>query len=287
MIYLRPSISEEKVETIFHYCPTSAFYEIIRSRKIRFSDALQLNDSHEFHHGYKLLCTALDSLPENIPQTFRDFIKKQVDYLNLNFVGFAACFSLAGDSLSQWRAYADDGRGVCIGFSAEHIENFPARVCTIEYDSRKQLSTIISALTKMHDIFLTSNDVDALLSDCLALFGDLLFLKNSSFIEEREVRALHLGFSAIDKSTNKSRLFDSDGHNKKFERLKRGQISYRASGSKIIPYTDIILPPETKKSIKRIILGPKNESLKNRIEYFMCENGFSEFEIDKSRSTYR
>jgi hypothetical protein len=32
---------------------------------------------------------------------------------------YIACFSENGDSLSQWRAYANDGKGVAIGFNPE------------------------------------------------------------------------------------------------------------------------------------------------------------------------
>lgn len=35
---------------------------------------------------------------------------------------FAFCLSEEADLLSQWRGYADDGRGVCIGFKKEALE---------------------------------------------------------------------------------------------------------------------------------------------------------------------
>ena len=38
-----------------------------------------------------------------------------------DYITYAICFSERGDSLSQWRGYADDGSGVCIGFRADRI----------------------------------------------------------------------------------------------------------------------------------------------------------------------
>ncbi|WP_416152053.1 DUF2971 domain-containing protein [Pseudomonas sp. Bout1] len=39
-------------------------------------------------------------------------------------MGLATCFSKAGDVLSQWRAYADDGQGYAIGFDSKLLKKY-------------------------------------------------------------------------------------------------------------------------------------------------------------------
>jgi hypothetical protein len=44
-------------------------------------------------------------------------------YFGLATYGFwVSCFSLNGDDLGQWRNYADNGRGVCLGFSIDALD---------------------------------------------------------------------------------------------------------------------------------------------------------------------
>lgn len=37
---------------------------------------------------------------------------------------FVICLSEEGDLLSQWRGYADDGRGMCLGFNVHELLEF-------------------------------------------------------------------------------------------------------------------------------------------------------------------
>src|SRR5437868_13516061 len=44
---------------------------------------------------------------------------------------FLACFSTSGDSLSQWRAYADDAQGFSIGFDTSDLD-VPAKIRSVQ-----------------------------------------------------------------------------------------------------------------------------------------------------------
>ena len=48
-----------------------------------------------------------------------------------------SCYSLDPDVLSQWRAYADDGRGFAIEFSAKLMQ-MPAKKLRVLYDEERQ-----------------------------------------------------------------------------------------------------------------------------------------------------
>lgn len=114
----------------FHYCSGATFYSIITSRTIRFSDINLLNDADEARWGYDVFLQAAnrilnrDDIPEIIPIVPVDFIDR-VDKVwhdsSFKITSFLSCFSIQGDSLSQWRAYADDGRGFSIGFDMRQL----------------------------------------------------------------------------------------------------------------------------------------------------------------------
>ena len=61
------------------------------------------------------------------------------------FFDFVVCFSEMPDVLSQWRGYADDGKGCCIGFSKTQLEQYCAknpevlRLEKVQYLSDKEI----------------------------------------------------------------------------------------------------------------------------------------------------
>lgn len=63
---------------------------------------------------------------------------------------YIACFSKEGDVLSQWRSYADDSRGVSIGFDLNKlIENSNLKLKEVSYSVDEQKSLLIDILKKM------------------------------------------------------------------------------------------------------------------------------------------
>lgn len=76
---------------------------------------------------------------------------------------FICCLSEHGDILSQWRTYADDGRGFAIGFSVENtnfLQNIPfymavddnkhsIGIAPVIYDKERQEMLISNQVSKM------------------------------------------------------------------------------------------------------------------------------------------
>jgi len=76
-----------------------------------------MNDSYETNWIIHLI-------NEELSKRNNDFNDEDIKYLDRSFSSnrlypYISCFSLDSDSLSQWRAYADDGKGVAIGFNEE------------------------------------------------------------------------------------------------------------------------------------------------------------------------
>ena len=110
----------------YHYCSLDIFLNILKNKQIYLSDPLKMNDKLEIRwyldklneDGHKEDNT--DSVFERM--RIRSGLEFSFDDLlnSLNSKGqrsiYISCFSQNRDLLSQWRAYANDGKGVSIGF---------------------------------------------------------------------------------------------------------------------------------------------------------------------------
>jgi hypothetical protein len=123
-------------ESIFHYTKFSCLQSIVHSRQLWASDLQHTNDSRELIHGLTLglraLATAdIDRLdPEKRAVQEPIFARRRELMLPMRDDPprvYACSFSERCDSLSQWRGYANDGTGVCIGFSVERLQELTAK----------------------------------------------------------------------------------------------------------------------------------------------------------------
>lgn len=110
--------------TLFHYTTDFALHSIIASGVLRISDITALNDPTEVRHGIAPAVAAFDGIAANgspvvalareifstLPQNM-----EKIAYFNV------ISFSMDGDDLGQWRAYAQDGRGFALGFETKAL----------------------------------------------------------------------------------------------------------------------------------------------------------------------
>jgi hypothetical protein len=107
----------------FHYTDFRGLDGILKSGQIWFTDYRHLNDRTELMHGIGLAKAMLTrrarvgGLRGALFGWIDDLLTKRNFGRALSF--FIASFSQNPDDLHQWRSYADDGRGVAIGFSAK------------------------------------------------------------------------------------------------------------------------------------------------------------------------
>ncbi len=125
---------------LYHYCSLDKCFNILKSKTIRLSDISKSNDASELELMFPILhrailkkylanpfsfkwnkCTNAEAMYSLI-DTSEFYWKKQLE--QGNFTNFVLCFSEVKDCLSQWRGYADDGRGCCIGFSKDTLQQF-------------------------------------------------------------------------------------------------------------------------------------------------------------------
>lgn len=110
-------------EILYHYCNLQAFMSIIKTKQLWLTDPRSMNDSTECWWYMTVLKDVLSELykKENIDVARLNEIH-QMAYANGSFRKFLTSFSEEENSLSQWRGYADDGRGFAIGFDVKKNE---------------------------------------------------------------------------------------------------------------------------------------------------------------------
>jgi hypothetical protein len=199
---------------------------------------------------------------------------------------YCACFSKDGDSLGQWRAYGDDGKGVAIGFDRAYFQDLEGprlKVVDIEYDEkehRRIVQEIIGpSLAKIDSAPPKSKQFGEARSEVLARIDEFKLwklaarCKNPTFREEQETRVI---------------LYDAGEEGPKGV----GPAKFRVSGDFLVKYYPLQIDPAVVPCpIQEIVYGPKNPDSLNRLFAFEILKvfGFRAERIEgvKSKASYR
>lgn len=232
-----------------------------------------------------------------------------------SFTNFVLCFSEEKDCLSQWRGYADDGRGCCIGFSKDAIQQFCAATKgvllfkKVEYVTQIELKNKIDCLAdaildKMQSLrcwiveHMTHNDASKETDEIFefnfimilaGLFTESLSLKSRYFSEEQEWRL----FLANQAYKEPEWVLEKDkkllGPNKFDETLNflNNRIDFWWTRDDLIPFCPLQFDEFSSMPITEILLGPKNKIRSSDMELFLKKYGYPEIDIQSSAITYR
>jgi hypothetical protein len=252
-------------ETLYHYTNVVGMRGILESESIWFTDFRHLNDPSEIIHGIDMCHDVIRNLKTGADGRVALFLDCLADMMSpTNFSRaleyFIGSFSRARDDLGQWRAYADNGRGVAIGF-APHlfgIENMvdqkPDEVAFVNpviYDVAQVCNRHATAIEEAAEMFLgTANAYPELLANkdigisfmqdfaraviASPLIWNCLTSKHPAYAHEQEVRLVMLGLH---------------------DRLQPF-IKNRTRGSEIVPYIPYKMAVRRAHSIGEIIVGP-------------------------------
>ena len=117
---------------VYHYCKLSAALSVLRNRQIWMTSIRNLNDSNETIGVYKLFFDRLRKYDKDGRLADLYDFARQPRAIALygspltKNSEYVACFCENPDSVSQWIAYADDGRGFAIGFDEEAFHTVDA-----------------------------------------------------------------------------------------------------------------------------------------------------------------
>ena len=211
MLLSRVYQPKDEEEIIYHYCSASAFLDICTTKEMRFSDLFSMNDFMEMHWGYSIWEKAAGQLLAEVGKDFIDKIDEMIHFSGYHGLLVGSCYSLDGDVLSQWRAYADDGRGYAIGFRAQDLVQLSVRALRVLYDKEEQIHEVRSVIRAINEVeqLETKKFGEDFKTHCGVLAFDLAAFKNPAFSEEKEIRLVHV--LTFKEGANFLRLVDDGG----------------------------------------------------------------------------
>lgn len=264
-------------DLIYHYCDSNAFFAICTNRKLWMNDLHSMDDFMELHWGYSIWEQSANTRIEKYGKEFLDEIDEVIHFSGFQSLLLANCFSTDKDVLSQWRAYADDGKGYVIGFNAKELLGLPIRALQVLYDKEQQIKEATATIDALYQ--LKQEDSNEFKTFCNVFGYDLSAFKNPAFIEEKEIRLIHL--LDFKKSNDFMKLVDKGGIY--FGEDRKGEeIKFKIKQDIPTPYIELDFSNNNKiNPIKEVVIGPKNEVMKTAIRIFLETIGIERVEINK------
>ncbi len=280
------------MQALFHYCTVQTFHAVVSTGRVRLSSVRHANDETEG----TLVAAAVARLAKGalLPDDEVSNLQRRAMVLEKQFDGMALCLSEEGDLLSQWRGYADDGRGVAIGFDRTYLDElirfsestegqndhfdislYRAKYDEVEHDAA--IKPLFDVLRSSHPIPLQrtpeNENVHKMIERIEVLQGirlsleayDLVYsLKHRAFSEEREWRLLH-----------------------HFDWERSTATGYQPRHGQLVPYVDLSLNSVPLPPFSEVVLGPRHTTPSDVIERFLEGYGHKSVSVRPSSSPYR
>lgn len=196
-------------EILYHYTRGEMLLRMVTERSLFATHLNYMNDASELTYASKLVEHLLEITRSiTTDEVELELLAKAPQYIN-PFAGeiyhaAAFCLSTKKDSLGQWRAYADNGRGYCIGFDAKELRELPGHFVRVVYDPKEQETELLRLfnawLAALHGVKHLWNSVESqeeaqtvALHSLRSILAPYLFsCKSPVFAEEAEWRLVFL-----------------------------------------------------------------------------------------------
>lgn len=282
-------------QLVYHYCSPESFQAILESGRLRFSDINMMNDSTEHRWGYSVFEEAATRLikrtgiSEQVPTMtveFFDAVDQVLSQGQLIAHPFISCMSLDGNSLDQWRKYADDGRGYAIGFRAGALKQLPISLLKVSYDLEEQVREMMAALVALHFQAPELPLSGVAFEDAALISAFMTALKHPSFQSEREVRCLRA--ISIEKLGSNFRFVDPGGQGRDGVEVPGERVCYATRSGALTAFVDIpYTSPVDACPIVEVTLGPKNSTDPGNVLLFLGSLGHGDIAVRHSNLPYR
>lgn len=271
-------------DVIYHYCSAEVFNLICSNKKIRLCDIFTMNDSKEMHWGYSKWEEAITTIHQKIDHGLIEEIDEIISSSGVLGLPLAACFSKNKDVLSQWRAYADDGRGFALGFRAKNLLTLPVMPLEVLYEESKQKDEIAKTILAINEVEKNKRS-DNFFRACFEFSFNLVAYKNPFFYEEGEVRLMHiLNFV---ESNDSLKLIDRGGY-RDGESIAGEKVSFSMKDSVPVAYIDLsFFDDNAVNPLIEVIIGPKNHASVTAISIYLETLGLGNVKLAKSSIPYR
>lgn len=266
-------------EALYHYTGIGALYDMCKAKKkeVWASSIGYMNDSKELYYALELFHGLLRESIDTSNDEGLDFLttlKANLDEC-AETQSFLYVFSLSEDynSLSQWRSYTPHGKGVCIEFNEEALQNLidisGVTFAKCEYVEVKQkliLKELIEDLLIVFREFVKKHPdyeelkIEHFVMDVMdQIYLTLSIIKHPAFSDEREWRII---FSEIGVTVQ--------------------PIQYRVGASMLTPY--VALPLNLDHFMNSVRIGPaSHESLSaTALNGFLRSIGYPRYNFVKT-----
>lgn len=273
---------------IYHYCSSETFLSLIKNNELWLAEVTKTNDSTEGQFY-------IDFVKRYVKDKFgkASWFPKEEELDFKEFYEFSkriwvCCFSEDGNFLSQWRGYADDGKGFSVGFDKTVLDKFtgsfkneklikhewsrPLSLKKILYTEKERIDGLQSILMWLK---MTKKKDSVFFYEFKQFMTIMAFMfKNESFKEECERRII----CCMEKEEyNGIENFLHESH------FKTRKLHFRQTSKGIVHYLKMKIPEN---AIKKVMLGPKNFSDIDDIELLLSENGFVDIKVEKTIIPY-
>jgi hypothetical protein len=257
------------------------------------------NDAKEGWHAVEM---AQRLLPGEFKH--RDAAIEQLKIVMNSLSALAFCLSAYGDVLSQWRGYADDARGVAIGFDRSALEN-----ATVAFSSER-------LIVRLSPVAYGQSFLESLMKDDLApiiqhydagklntpVGGLLLAARSESELleaQEKYKNAIGELFWMLMRLANYAYMVKSPFFAEEKEwrllslvtvqdqKLALDAPGFVAGADGLKPYREFPEECFDPKLITKVIVGPRQQTPAHVMRLFLDSNGFEHVELTRSNGSYR
>lgn len=283
---LEPTFSSFVETPLYHYTSVGGLKGILKDYKTEmwFTNARHLNDPTELDFGRKIARKVLEGYRNRegrgmFTSALFELMHKGIDPLLQSLGVYVASFSRKADDLGQWRAYADDGWGVCIKFSPV-TSNSPQRACTsgaVAYGKSAITKRQSDIFDQMWEIFDRPHIIEEMVHHAhngdveylrpfqeKAVISSCLFSKHQAYQAEDEVR-----FVIVDDA-----------------KKLRARVETRVRDREIVPYIKQELPFL---EITQVQLGPAaSPATQDGIRHLLRQHEYADdILVSQSKIPYR
>lgn len=269
---------------LFHYTSADGFAGILHDCSIWMTNAAYLNDEQELTYPVRLARAIVQSFSDHDPDArrreFLGAINRSLDSHILYKSWFITSFTLEGNSVSQWRAYCQNG-GYSVGMNGQRLVNsLPDRSSylygPIVYDPGEQAKRVAAVLRRYFDVWsefrvkhaaVPDDEFDRDVAESLSFWlgRELVFFKIEPFESEHEWRLARMP------------LHNSD-------------VLFRSRAGVLTPYLNVpLVPPNTGLPLTRVYVSPlgDNELATHAAKLLLIKEGYSDVELYSLRYRLR
>lgn len=304
-------MSQNTPRVLYHYCSLSTFKNIIDTRSVWLSDIRRSNDSLE-------LKWIMGKCQLHIIEAWTSYVKvvqaeRGMDIVTLDHFNqfddlynlakrydaeddtknWVFCLSQKSDDLGQWRGYADDGKGIAIGFNSSVLKQInyignKVRNASIDFKfdkvhySKREIKSFFENIIGLSKITKDMSPEEVLGYIKRALGYSYIFAplyKSDSFKDEQEWRIVYSMYLNDLKDGGKPGIANKE--NDFLDILKLEKYAFVQKGDTLVSHLELEFS-KMKNAIHSITIGPKANVNITDIRLYLMSVGLLDNANDKS-----